>query len=54
MLESILIITFLLDPLKRLLKKIDIQRGRWRSEMKTAKDIIADNESEISEGTLTM
>ena len=52
------------DPLKRLLKKIDIQRGRWKSEMKTAKDIqerrtvteviIPDNESEISEGTLTM
>ncbi|CAB4029583.1 Hypothetical predicted protein, partial [Paramuricea clavata] len=52
------------DPLKRLLKKIDIQRDRWKSEMKTAKEIeerrniaevvIPDNESEISEGMLTM
>ena len=32
-------VLLLLDPLKRLLKKIDIQRDRWKSEMKSAKDI---------------
>ncbi|XP_028403381.1 centrosomal protein of 295 kDa-like [Dendronephthya gigantea] len=48
------------DPLKRLLKKIDIQRDRWKSkERETAKGtagvvIIPDDESEFSEGTLTM
>ena len=26
------------DPLRRLMKKIDVQRDRWRSKMRSVKD----------------